>query len=166
MNWFCEYHGEKIEYIGVEDCKECIELGWECISCPFRIPCAATGGDFATVQDSESVILFDGQITAISKNMKKIYISGKITGDPDYKTKFDFAAHALDIAGFAALNPAQLPANMNPADYMRINFAMIDSADAVVFLSDWTNSPGAQLERAYCEYIKKPIIDSKKTEGK
>ena len=166
MNWFCEYHGKKIEHIETEDIKECEELGWECFLCPFCVPCAATDGDSETAGGSESVIFFDGQIMAISEDMKKIYISGKITGDPDYKTKFDFAAHALDTAGFAALNPAQLPENMNPADYMRINFAMIDSADAVIFLSDWTNSPGAQLERAYCEYIKKPIIDSKRTEGK
>lgn len=33
---------------------------------------------------------------------------------------------------------------------------MIDSADLALFLPDWTDSPGAQLEKQYCEYIGKP----------
>ena len=44
---------------------------------------------------------------------------------------------------------------MSREDYMRICFAMIDVADAVVFLSDAKESAGARLERAYCEYIGK-----------
>ena len=44
---------------------------------------------------------------------------------------------------------------MAQADYMRICFAMIDVADAVVFLPDAAESAGARLEMAYCEYIKK-----------
>ena len=38
---------------------------------------------------------------------------------------------------------------------MRICFAMIDVADAVVLLPDAAESAGARLERAYCEYIGK-----------
>ena len=53
------------------------------------------------------------------------------------------------------LNPAELPEGMDQADYMRICFAMIDVADAVVFLPDAAESAGARLEMAYCEYIEK-----------
>ena len=44
---------------------------------------------------------------------------------------------------------------MSREDYMRICFAMIDVADAVVFLPDAAESAGARLEMAYCEYIEK-----------
>ena len=53
------------------------------------------------------------------------------------------------------LNPAELPEGMEAADYMRICMAMIDVADAVVFLPDAKDSAGARLEKAYCEYVGK-----------
>lgn len=56
------------------------------------------------------------------------------------------------------LNPAVLPAGMAPADYMRICFAMIDTADAVMFIPDWEQSEGAKLEHQYCKYIGKPVL--------
>lgn len=88
----------------------------------------------------------------------KIYIAGKITGDPKYFEKFWRAETELKKQGYVILNPALLPEKMTPMDYMRICFAMIDTADAVAFLSDWRESPGATLEHAYCEYIGKRII--------
>ena len=42
---------------------------------------------------------------------------------------------------------------------MRINFAAIDSADAVLLLPDWCTSPGSSLEWMYCEYIGKPCSE-------
>lgn len=85
----------------------------------------------------------------------KIYIAGKITGDPDYRAKFADAQRQIEAQGHIVLNPATLPDGMEPKDYMRICFAMIDVADAVVFLPDAAESAGARLEMAYCEYIEK-----------
>lgn len=85
----------------------------------------------------------------------KIYISGKITGDPGYHYHFRKAEAELYKRGDIPINPAALPEGMTPADYMRICFAMIDVADAVVFLPDAAESAGARLEREYCEYIGK-----------
>ena len=87
----------------------------------------------------------------------KIYIAGKITGDPDYKTKFDAAAERYKKEGYAVLNPACLPKGMQKADYMRICFAMIDTADVVAFLPGYKSSIGAQLELQYCFYIDKDV---------
>lgn len=89
----------------------------------------------------------------------KAYIAGKITGDPLYKSKFKRAAQLLEIVGHTVINPADLPEHMSNADYMRICFAMLDTADVAVFLPDWRESPGARLERAWCEYTKKRIYD-------
>ena len=85
----------------------------------------------------------------------KAYIAGKITGDPDYRDKFQKAEKALKAEGFTVLNPARLPDGMSPGDYMRICFAMIDVADWVFFLPDFRNSNGARLEYDYCKYTGK-----------
>ena len=85
----------------------------------------------------------------------KIYIAGKITGDPNYQIKFKKVEEDFKKMGFAVLNPATLPPGMESSDYMRICFAMLDIADAVLFLPDWKESPGARLERDYCVYTGK-----------
>ena len=89
----------------------------------------------------------------------KVYIAGKITGDKNYRSKFRAAEKTLQGFGTVVISPAVLADGMTAADYMRICFAMIDTADAVFFLPDWTESKGAQLERAYCEYVGKRICD-------
>ena len=88
----------------------------------------------------------------------KIYIAGKITGEPNYKAKFKEAEYKLKDEGHIVLNPAELPEGMAKEDYMRIRFAMIDVADKVCFLPGWYSSAGARLEYDYCKYIGKPVI--------
>lgn len=87
----------------------------------------------------------------------KVYIAGKITGDPKYRAKFKEAAAEIARGGHIPLNPADLPKGMCPKDYMCICFAMIDVADLVVFLPDAKDSAGARLEKAYCEYVGKEM---------
>lgn len=87
----------------------------------------------------------------------KVYIGGKITGDPGYRDKFAAAEIQLGWQGHTVLNPAELPSGMSREDYMRICFAMIDVADAVVFLPDAVDSAGARLEKEYCEYVGKEM---------
>lgn len=88
----------------------------------------------------------------------KVYIAGKITGDSEYFAKFGKVQVKLVNQGHIVLNPADLPEGMMPQDYMRICFAMIDSADFCVFLSDWKESRATRIERAYCEYIGKKVV--------
>ena len=86
----------------------------------------------------------------------KIYIAGKITGDPDYRAKFADAQRQIEAQGHIVLNPATLPEGMEPKDYMRICFAEMEAVDYVVFLPDWVESAGAKLEAiewSYCRYI-------------
>ena len=87
----------------------------------------------------------------------KVYIAGKITGDPNYKGKFAAEAEKIRAAGNIALNPAELPEGMEPGDYMRICFAMIDVADVVMFLQE---SRGANVEWSYACYCRKRVIGS------
>lgn len=89
----------------------------------------------------------------------KVYIAGRITGDPRYREKFAEAEAALREVGHIPLNPAVLPEGMEAEDYMRICTAMLDSADAIGLLGDWTDSPGAQLELHYANYVGKKTVD-------
>lgn len=85
----------------------------------------------------------------------KAYIAGMITGDPNYKDKFQVAKSALEAEEFVVMSPAWLPEGMQPADYMRICFAMMESVDIVAFLPDYEKSRGAMLEYSWCQYVGK-----------
>ena len=68
----------------------------------------------------------------------KIYISGKIAGDPNYKGKFARAAAQLERLGATVINPATAPEGLDKLDYMRICFAEME-ADAHK-VQRWTTS--------------------------
>lgn len=89
--------------------------------------------------------------------MKKVFISGRITGDRHYKSKFDTAADELKAQGVAVLNPATLPIGLTYADYARICHAMIEAADVILMLPGYTESRGAKLEMMYAQYIGKKV---------
>ena len=88
----------------------------------------------------------------------KVYLAGKITGDPNYKAKFARAAAEIERNGSdIALNPADNAEGLRASDYARLSFSMIDTADLVAFLPDWIESRGANIEHELCIYIGKPI---------
>lgn len=88
----------------------------------------------------------------------KVYIAGKISGDREYAEKFQNAKEYLEGKGFIVLNPAELPEGMSSENYMRICIAMMDCADAVVFLPDYQQSRGAMIEFDLCQYTGKKIM--------
>lgn len=51
----------------------------------------------------------------------KVYISGKITGDPSCWGKFAIAEETLERQGHIVLNPAILQEGMAPADYIALH---------------------------------------------
>lgn len=91
--------------------------------------------------------------------MKKVYLAGKITGDPEYREKFRRAQEELERKRYIVLNPAVLPVGMSRADYMSICFPMLSVADMIVMLPDWKQSPGARLELEYARYTGKEIVE-------
>ena len=76
-----------------------------------------------------------------------LYLSGRITSDPDYKRKFDAAETRLKDEGHIVLNPAVLPKGLKLyANYMQIGYSMLLAADGIVMLPGWKWSRGARLE--------------------
>jgi hypothetical protein len=78
---------------------------------------------------------------------KTAFISGKITGDPNYKAKFRRAEEELTDSGYFVMNPAILPeAGFGWEAYMRISEVMLLECEDVFFLPDWKESRGACYE--------------------
>jgi hypothetical protein len=88
----------------------------------------------------------------------KVYIAGKITGNPDYKQQFAEAEKKLREKGHTTMNPAVLPDGFEHQEYMKICFSMIDVCDAVFFLDNWRDSIGANMEIEYAFAQNKGIM--------
>ena len=83
--------------------------------------------------------------------MSKIYIAGKITGDADYRKKFNIIEQGLIKHGNKVMNPAVLPDGFEHHEYMEICYKMIDACEKVLFLPCWVNSKGAKMEHEYAK---------------
>jgi len=90
----------------------------------------------------------------------KIYIAGKITGDPNYKQKFAMKEMELMAQGHKVMNPSILPEGFDYEDYMKVCYAMIDTCDAILLLPDWKESNGAVRERYYGWATKKIMFEN------
>lgn len=86
-----------------------------------------------------------------------IFISGPITGVPDYKRNFNQAENGLLVRGHTPLNPAKALTGLPNEKAMLVCLTMLDSADAVLFLPDWDFSAGAHIEHDYALYVGKPV---------
>lgn len=83
----------------------------------------------------------------------RVYISGPITGVPDYMDKFAEAEKELIEKGFTVVNPAKInygmPEDMTYEEYMEIDIRLIDLCDVICMLRGWEMSRGANREYGY-----------------
>lgn len=86
----------------------------------------------------------------------KVFLSGPITGVPDYRESFGYAEEQLTKRGHVVLNPAMLPAGLEHHQYMAICYPMLMAADVVVQLENWGFSKGALMECKWAASAGKP----------
>lgn len=88
-----------------------------------------------------------------------VYVSGKITGDPDYVKKFADAELTLRAKGYDVINPCDLCyLFLSYEQFMHVDFALIDVCDAIYLLKDWTGSSGARREKEYAAKQGKKVL--------
>ena len=95
--------------------------------------------------------------------MKKIYISGKISGLPIESVVDKFARNAefLMVKGFEPVNPIDVsPYHVSKTweDYMRDDISALMKCDAIYMLNDWGQSRGARIEYVIAKELGLEII--------
>lgn len=84
--------------------------------------------------------------------MKKIYLSGPITNEPNFRRNFKVAQEILESLGYTNIvNPAELcrVVNVEQTDYeqiMTICFDLLQQCDTILFLPGWKKSHGCGRE--------------------
>lgn len=93
--------------------------------------------------------------------MRTIYLSGPMTGYPDFNyPAFDYAAAKLRALGYNVLNPAEDFAGDTELDYeeyIRKDIKHVLTADLLVMLDGWEGSAGSHLEVAVAVGIGMPV---------
>lgn len=88
----------------------------------------------------------------------KIYIIGKINGDPNFKEKFAAVEDELVSRGHIVINPAKYPDGLDAQTYMRYSFTSVEAAELIVELPCAVDSPGAGIEARYARYIRRGVV--------
>lgn len=95
-----------------------------------------------------------------SKFAPKIYISGPISDDPEYKEKFRAAHQMLEQCGFDVLDPTELVKvsdDKDYTDYLSEAVWHMLKADELYMLKGWSRSTGAKLELKLARLLGKKI---------
>lgn len=94
--------------------------------------------------------------------IKRVYISGKITGLPIQEVirKFETAREKLQRFNFEVVNPLNngLPFDAEWADQMGKDVALMLRCDAIYLLSNYSSSKGALIELAIARQMRMPIF--------
>lgn len=93
----------------------------------------------------------------------RVYISGPITGIPDYLENFEKVEKELTKAGYSVINPAKLNANMPDGieyeEFLEIDLKYMDLCDSIYMMKGWQNSKGANREYGYALGKGMKIVD-------
>lgn len=89
-----------------------------------------------------------------------VYLSGKISGDKNYKEKFEKYKKKFTAEGYIVLNPAEisLPEYSNSwYQYMMVCLNLLKNADIIFLLDDYKDSTGALIELEFAKKMNKTI---------
>lgn len=90
----------------------------------------------------------------------KVYISGAITGNENYKEDFKRGDEEIRAMGYIPYNPAriELPPEADYEEYMTLCLNMIEMCEAIYMLDNWQMSRGANREFGYAAGKDKIIL--------
>jgi hypothetical protein len=98
--------------------------------------------------------------------MKKIYIAGKVSGEPieECTMKFEAVQKQVEALGFHAINPLQVVGNWEATweQAMKKCIKSLMDCDGMVLLPDWEKSTGAKMERQLAEDLCLTICNASK----
>lgn len=103
--------------------------------------------------------------------MRKIYISGKITGlsKTNYMDRFKRAEKKMIDEGYSVINPAkvnsQLPSDTTYEEYMQMSIMMLSMCDSIYMLNNWKDSAGARKEHQYAVNHEYRVIYEKESDN-
>lgn len=96
---------------------------------------------------------------------QRIYLSGKITGYPDYRQVFDAAEQAVTRKGVKVLNPARMWGIFQPifdglpySVQLILDLCVLASCDKIAYLPNWKYSNGALVEHSFADALKLKTI--------
>lgn len=89
----------------------------------------------------------------------KVYIAGKITGNPNYKERFAAAEEKLKADGNIVINPTWKPLGLNYKHYIDLGLLELAQCDAIYLLNGWKKSAGASLEAQYAITVGMEVLE-------
>lgn len=90
--------------------------------------------------------------------LKRVYISGPMTGLPDHnRPAFEAARDSLATLGYEVLSPTDAPECDSWQAYMRWDIRLLMTADLIALLPDWRTSRGARIECYIADRIGIPV---------
>lgn len=96
---------------------------------------------------------------------KKIYLSGKISGDPNFKEKFAQKEKELTEQGHLVFNPAKHPDMFTWEQFMELDLKALGNCDSIYLLNDWKDSRGAKIEYDEAVRLGKEVIFEDKSKS-
>lgn len=91
----------------------------------------------------------------------KVYISGSISNNPNYKKQFKAAEKKLKKQGHQVFNPTCIPNIFNWFEFMKIDLAALECCDSIYMLKGWQLSKGANCELQKAVLLNKVVIYEK-----
>lgn len=94
--------------------------------------------------------------------MSRTYIAGKISGldRKEAKDLFEDAEQVVRMGGHEPVSPIRLiqyKKDKKWEEYMKEAIALMTTCDRVLFLPNWSDSPGAKIEHALAKTLKMEI---------
>jgi len=77
----------------------------------------------------------------------KIFLSGSITSDPNYKEHFKEKSDLSKAQGMEVFDPSLLPPDLPYTTYIKLCLAELVTCDFICYVNDVTTSKGSFIER-------------------